>query len=283
MVGFPFRRCARGKAMQRVDGYYLYQTGLSIHPLEGMKGEDSYSTWLLPLLVANGALSGFVNNSIFKLKTSHATGNQLLEVIKVLIADTAREKPIDFYEAYSLTSALAEFEHVLNAEMSLSNLYLVTKKRGYDTDDLIHSGLALFPDDLAIKAPEAIYDILQGTRCLAFELSTASGFHLHRANEAILRRYYDVVSSGAPRPNGRNMGDYLAVLRENKWGDDVVLSSLRDLKDLHRNPLIHPEHSIESVDDAIALMNSIHACINRMLKVLPLPPPPPELPEKANL
>ncbi len=34
---------------------------------------------------------------------------------------------------------------------------------------------------------------------------------------------------------------------------------------MHRNPLIHPEHSIENVDEAIALMNGVHGAVTRML------------------
>jgi hypothetical protein len=47
---------------------------------------------------------------------------------------------------------------------------------------------------------------------------------------------------------------------------------LKDLKDLHRNPLIHPEHTLESVDQAIALLGSIQCVVVYMLKAVPLPP-----------
>jgi len=77
------------------------------------------------------------------------------------------------------------------------------------------------------------------------------------------------------------MGDYPAAMRDNKWGDGATLSALKDLKDLRRNPLIHPDHSLESVDDAIALLGSIHACVVRMLKVLPVLTQVPMLPKSA--
>ena len=31
----------------------------------------------------------------------------------------------------------------------------------------------------------------------------------------------------------------------------AVRAALKDIKNLHRNPLIHPEHTLESVDEAI--------------------------------
>jgi hypothetical protein len=89
-----------------------------------------------------------------------------------------------------------------------------------------------------------------------------------------LHRYYDAVMAGVPRPEGRNMGDYIAKMREHKKGDDKVLSALKDLKDLHRNPIIHPEDSLENIDEAIALLGSIQAAVVLMLKAIPEPPKP---------
>lgn len=47
-------------------------------------------------------------------------------------------------------------------------------------------------------------------------------------------------------------------------------AALKDLKDLHRNPLIHPEHTLESPDEAIALMNGVHTVMVYMLKEIPI-------------
>lgn len=44
-------------------------------------------------------------------------------------------------------------------------------------------------------------------------------------------------------------------------GDAKVKAALKDLKDLHRNPLIHPEQALENVDDAITLMNGVHTAV----------------------
>jgi hypothetical protein len=84
------------------------------------------------------------------------------------------------------------------------------------------------------------------------------------------------------------MGDYLNEMNRNGFGNAKVKSALKDLKDMHRNPLIHPEDSIESADDAIALMNSIHSVIVHMLKEMPViatvpgvPPPGAAMPSVA--
>lgn len=61
------------------------------------------------------------------------------------------------------------------------------------------------------------------------------------------------------------MADYLNILRTKKLGDPKVLSVLQSIKDLHRNPIMHPEERIASVDEAISLLAAIRASIGYML------------------
>lgn len=271
-----------GGDMQRIDGYYLYSVGAALHPLSTIRYDTKFQDAFLPCFVAEGALEPFLFRSVFKLKTSLQKGGELLAAIKTLreaagIAigkEEEKEKQIEWLRAYNVSNGITQFETVLAAELGLSDIYLVSKKRGYDTSDLITNGIVLFPSELVPKVPEAELDINQGARCLAFELPTAAGFHFHRANESVLHKYYDAVTKGKPRPAGRNIGDYLGALKSHRAGEPAVLSALKDLKDLHRNPLIHPEHTLEDVDEAIALLGSIHAVVVRMLKAIPLPATP---------
>jgi hypothetical protein len=167
--------------------------------------------------------------------------------------------------------------------LSLWPLYVATQKAGYEITLLIENGAACFPANIWVKAPDAIADLQQGTKCIAFEVFTAAGFHLHRANEAVLRRYWDAISDGSERPASRNMGDYLNAMDRNGFGDAKVKAALKDLKDLHRNPLIHPEHSIDNADDAIALMNGVHNVIAYMLKEIPTISPTPVVPVGGDI
>jgi hypothetical protein len=117
---------------------------------------------------------------------------------------------------------------VFGAELAVLPLYGVTRKAGFALPTLIENGAACFPTEIRSKAPEALPDLEQATRCIAFELFTAAGFHLHRANEAVLRRYWDAVTNGATRPASRNMGDYLNELNKLNAGDAKVKAALKD-------------------------------------------------------
>ena len=265
--------------MIRIDGHYLYSIGGLLKPLGDINQSSTFANVWLPVLLADGPLYQLLYNSVFRFKTPLEKGAELLATIRELRTEAEKEqdkdKAIGPLWAYRVSSAYIAFETILAAELRISDIYLVTKKRGYDTSDLIERGSPLFPDDLLPKVPEATLDVQQGARRLAFELPTASAFHFHRAAEAVLHRYYDAVTSGKLRPTGRNIGDYLSELNKHKAGDPKVLSALKDLKDLHRNPLIHPEDTLESVDEAIAVLGSIQSVIVHMLKAIPAPPTAP--------
>jgi len=214
----------------RIDGYYLYSVGASIHPLRDIVATAKFTDVLWPLLIADGALEPFINQSVYSIKTSRAAGLALLTTVrrlKEVAEDEANNsEEIGVYNIYELSSRLTAFETLVAAELGLSAIYLVLKKRGYDTTDLINYGALLFPGDLIVKVPNTKLDVEQGARCLAFELPTAAGFHFHRANESVLHKYYDAVTQGKPRPTGRNIGAFLAELNKYNVGDPLVKASL---------------------------------------------------------
>ncbi len=96
--------------MQRIDGFYLYSTGYSIHPLAALKPEPM-ETWVIPLYLAESALETLLQRSVFQLQTSRASGFKLLAAIRTLTSDSQRVTDISAYEAFTITNALSEFEH----------------------------------------------------------------------------------------------------------------------------------------------------------------------------
>lgn len=279
--------------MQKVDGYYLYQVGgalRKLHELQGnFSGNDTrgteYQEAFFALRYARQTLEPFLNHESYRLKTCVQKGQELLRAIDTLGSainnDPEKSKLLSFGELWPIQEALRSFEAVLSSELALLDMYVITKKGGYDISELMTNGQVCFPRELMIKVPECVDDIRSGTKCIAVSLPTAAGFHLHRANESVLHRYWDAVTNSSPRPSSGNMGDYLNQLEQKNAGDANVRSALKDLKNLHRNPLIHPEHTLESVEEAIALMDHIKAVIFHMLKAIPEQKP--KSLEKPNL
>lgn len=270
--------------VQRLSIAFFYGTGAALRPLAGL-------TWNIKLLDAAGflypaaeALNGILNSPWFwpAVKSSYAPGQKLLAAINALIARTDYDKEIGWAQAHAVTNALTEFEGAVRAELAVADAYFVTRKGGYDTSALIGSPEVLFPIDLGRKVSDAIPDVREAAKCLAFELPTASGFHLLRATESVMRRYWAAVTGGKPQPKNRNLGACLGRMKELKVGSPKVLAVLEQIKDLHRNPLMHPEE-ILSLDDAIGLFGIVQSAITAMLKEIPEPPLPgiPPIPDSS--
>ncbi len=179
---------------------------------------------------------------------------------------------LSLWELNPIQSAYAKFETILISELQSISCFIINRKGGFDTTTMIQSGQEFFSSDVGIKVHDALPDLVQAMRCIAFELPTAAGFHLHRANESVLRVYWDHVTGGANRPEQGNMGVYLVELNKLNKGKKSVREHLKSIKDFHRNPSMHPEQSLESVDEAIDLMAAIRCSIGYMLKEIPHPP-----------
>ena len=79
----------------------------------------------------------------------------------------------------------------------------------------------------------------------------------------------------------RNWGAYIKNLR--KCGaDEKIVTILEQIKDMHRNPVIHPERRLDN-DEALSLVGIVESAISAMVRdmkmrklgpPLPLPAPP---------
>ncbi|WP_416193440.1 hypothetical protein [Nitrobacter sp. TKz-YC01] len=77
---------------------------------------------------------------------------------------------------------------------------------------------------------------------------------------------------GSSAIQGLSNSIYLNALRQSKKGDEKILAALKQMTDLHRNPLIHPE-VILTTDESIATLGIARSVITAMLAVLPVQPP----------
>lgn len=263
--------------MQPIDGSYLYSLGGAVRPLSNINEHTLWSNAWLPMYIAKGELERFINDSVYRynLRTSRINANNLLITLNVLIDESQKPEnapnEMGGWQAYRLSTSFSAFEAVMSAEFGMMPIFLITAKKGYDLNTLVYSGVTLFPADLPLKVPSAVLDIQSGTQCLAFERWTASAFHFHRALESVLRSYWEAVMVGRPHPGNKTIGDYLKALRKSRKGSPKLKSALRDLKDLDRNPVLHPEYSLSNIEEADALMGRVRNAMVQMLEKIPMP------------
>lgn len=260
--------------VRSADGFFFYRISYEIHPLVWLTEGAVKSEWDTQIYTAMRALHEIMRETLLNDKIST---REALDLFNELAAANNAEPPIETFDAprvERIQTALTRFENVLSSDLSRLDLFIVLTKNGFNTRTLIYAGEKCFPSLLIKKVPECLFDVRDAMKCIALSLPTAAGFHLHRANESVLHRYWDKVTDGAPRPtmgNGRpaSMGKYLEKLEELKAGDEKVRAAMKSLKDLHRNPLSHPELSLETVEEAIALHGAVNSVIVEMLKVIP--------------
>lgn len=101
-------------------------------------------------------------------------------------------------------------------------------------------------------------------------MPTAVGFHVFRVMESVLRKYYAKETGGAAAPKQRNISVYIEAMRRAKKGYEKILSALKQMSDLHRNPISHPE-VILSMDETIGVIGIARSGITAMLDAIPNP------------
>jgi hypothetical protein len=192
--------------MQRIDAGYVYELGDTVRCLRQFRFRQDVQTYEIwaPLNKARQKVSEFLTNSVYvqNLRTVHPSANGFIQQADALLGRIINQNMtvVTSLDLHPLMEAFDRFEPVLASELSSLTTYLVQPKGAYDVAILVETGERMFPVSLARKAPEAVFDAQQGSKALAFELWTAAAFHFHRANESVLRRYFDQVAGAEKRP-----------------------------------------------------------------------------------
>ena len=263
----------KGSPVIRISLPYLIGLANAIEPLSAIKLGDERFSAVLAIWSAQSGLHTFLNGSVFapEIRSSRLLGEALLVTLGNF--DTTNyEKAINHAEAFSVTHGYSQFKTALLAELGITPTYFVSQKGSHNTLSLLDDPRGLYPADLISKVPESLFDVSEAGKALAFELATACGFHVFRATESVIRRYYTEVTGGSPAPKVRNIGVYVHAMRQAKCGNEIVLASIKQMADLHRNPLIHPEAAL-TLDEAMAILGISRSVVTAMLAELPVLPP----------
>lgn len=113
-------------------------------------------------------------------------------------------------------------------------------------------------------------EVRQSGMCLAFDCATASAFHMMRATESVMHDYYIVCCKPTSKQKLGNWGAYikeLAKLQDTEVQEVVAL--LQQIKDRHRNLIMHPEITL-TPDEAFTLFEIGQSAIIAMANRLPV-------------
>ena len=236
--------------MQRLNTGYFYQLGSQVHQLVEIAPESKWSDWYWKLVMARDSLDGFTKEYLIPAPLSKQAATELVIVINnVLPSDGPSPSDMDKeigYAMFEIYQKLREFEPILAAELRQIETFVMAPKGIFDTKLLVDFAETMFSNEVREWLSEqAIKDIQQAGRCLAFELSTAAGFHLMRAVEDSIREYYKEVAQKPFNKDERSLSwktwkKYTDAL-EKEGVDEKIINALDQMRTLHRNPISHPD------------------------------------------
>jgi hypothetical protein len=251
-----------GRAMRQINTYALYQLANQLAPLRALPADpkqlnkDDYT-----LLFVGFYLDQFFNTSkVLPLELSSDAANEIMDAIKTINKKMYAEPPeeVTAWELSNLKLKLGQLETVMGLELQRHLTYLVSQIGGYSMPILTTKAeVNIAEDALDVIGEQAKKDFREAGRCLAFEVPTAAGYHAMRATENVLRQYYKLVTG---KPIDRiDWGTCTADLKKAKANQKIV-QVLDQIRDLHRNPLMHPEDFL-SMKEAISLFDIAKSAI----------------------
>jgi hypothetical protein len=166
----------------------------------------------------------------------------------------------------TLKKQIHEFETLLQDELSKLPAYVLEDRKigNLSIRKLLHGASNGYPKDARERlTKECKNEIDESGKCLVFERSTASGFHILRAIEITITQYLTAIPHFVmPALNRQNWGEYLKLLKDNGATREVT-DHLHNIKDNYRNPLMHPVDTMNT-DQAVSIFG-VAQSMNEML------------------
>lgn len=267
----------REATVERINQFAFYELGKALKTLATHYGDVPRTACLWDLFSAQSYMEKLLSGIPIPLGVSkHAA-----EAVKKIIDDTFRlfyntkkedganefrfpqedDTPISSYYFNTIRKSIDDFETVFSAEMGEATSYFVPRKGIYSTPALAEAADGSFPSDLIPFIPGKTKDDWRAAgRCLAFNLLSASGFHVARAVEGIMESYYQLFSGNAGKTL-RSWDDYhkeLAKIAANNptpAPEPKTLIEFDQMRQDYRNPIVHPRVTLNEADSRILFNN----------------------------
>lgn len=273
--------------MQRVNEYRFYDLGQKLKTLKDLSFGTVLSEVWWKLASARDALLLILNDPL-PLRICRPAAQKLVAAIGQVVPSGGSEAMTKLsslaagttlsYDYYFISPALEALEPVLAAECEAMDTYVVSKKGIYSTNELIEAADQILSSVTRAALPaQAIRDLKEAGRCLAFDLDTACGFHLMRATETAIHTYYVAVTEHTPKRKDRNWGAYVRNLKAHKKNnvdskvDPKLIALIDQIREHHRNVLMHPEETL-TPDEALVLFGVCQSAVTAFalgIKALP--------------
>ncbi|MDE2022321.1 MAG: hypothetical protein KGI71_05430 [Patescibacteria group bacterium] len=252
--------------MKRVNPFDYFQMGWAVHGLIDLKADSTVGDNFLPLYYSRQWMDYLLGSPSVPVRVSRSACAELRRIVTEYMPANATAETyknvLSQVDVYMIGEAAKTVETIIGAELQTTDTYYLDQKGAFSTPDLIERAEIVFSEGTRKQLSDgAVSDIRQSGRALALDLPTAAGFHIMRATESVVRDYYKVVTGRAPK--SRTWGYYVRGLKDHN-ADAKVVAAIDQLRDLHRNPLMHPQAVLEE-DEAVSLFGMAQSAISTMV------------------
>ena len=264
--------------MQRINQFAFFELGQLLERLKlEERGSVTSVSAFMPLVDARSALQSLLKGEPIPVSFSRTKAEKLHKTVAETfdrhfmreVDGLARffypddEQMLKDWEVNVLNKDLRDFVTVFAEEMREAATYFVPRRGIYYTPALVDSADEYFPLELRHVIPQKSKDDWKAAgRCLAFNLLSASGFHVTRAIEGMLEKYFQHFCD-KPDVVKKSWHDYIVELEKvaSESGPTAkVIAQIKQIKDDFRNPIAHPR-IVLSESDAHQLFGSGAAII----------------------
>ena len=255
--------------------FNFYIFGSDVHPLGEVEEDDKVrdNPQIIQVIRQAALVAQFVSLNDFCKKYLPSAGEKLSGIRKLLnenFLELPDGKPlpdtVGEYLAKRLRQEVQEFETVLDDELKKLPIFCCDDDAigNLSVPKLLRGASRGYPAKTRKHLTRLCCgEIDEAAKCLVYERSTAAGFHILRSVELTIIQYLTAIPGFVMPPlNRQNWGQYLQLLKDNGAIKEVT-DHLYNIKDNYRNPLMHPEDTLE-MPDAVSLF-SVAQSMNEML------------------
>lgn len=252
--------------MRQINTFGLYQLATQLAPIRTLPTDVGQLTKDHAYMLAIAAYwidQFFKENKVLPLEISEDAAQQLSGALEIVTNKLWIDPPakVNVWELGNIKTRLSELETVMSAELQKHQTYLVSQIGGYSMPLLVTKAeVNILEDALAVIGEQAKKDFREAGRCLAFEVPTAAGFHAMRATENVLRQYCAALTG-----KSTDRIDWATCTQEltKAQANPKVVQVLDQIRNLHRNPLMHPQDFL-TMKEAISLFDIAKSAIGAL-------------------
>jgi hypothetical protein len=259
-----------GGAVKRINISFFYELGGYLRRIQALQDSATWREASPFLWLSKYSLGELLKQEPVALTYCLSDAKDLHEFLATLTDIKEEDRKLDVTEILKLKWLAENFERSLITELRETNIYFVSPVGIFSTSSLLNKPQEMFFDNADLLPGETLTEIQEAAKCMAFSLATAGGFHLLRAIESTLRKYYDELSRGATRPARASMGIYLDEIIKLSGVDTQLHAVLKQIKTLHRDPIAHPE-IVLTLPEAVSLLGLVQSAISRILALIKPP------------